>query len=104
MYQDSRSVNGVATTDSAQVRTLTVAAGDGTMCGKLLQLVQSADTALAGSRNRLTFFQSGTNYFIVGVPANYLTPPPPGTIRLGWSVLWVIAGGNRPSLKAKLQI
>lgn len=74
------------------------------MCGKLLQLVQSADTALAGSRHRLTFFESGTNYFVVGVPTNYRTPPPPNTIRTGWSVLWVIAGGNKPYIKGRLAV
>lgn len=94
----------MATTDSARVRTLTVAQWDGTMCGKLLQLVHSADTALAGSRFRLTFLKSGTNYLVVGVQANHVTPPPPGTIRLGWSVLWVVAGGNKPYVKGSMAI
>lgn len=63
----------VATTDSANVRTLTTAK-DGTMCGKLLQLVQASDPVLAGSGSALTHFQSGSNYFIVGGRADRLNP------------------------------
>lgn len=104
-FQEVRSVHGVATTDSAQVRTLTNAAGDGTMCGKLLQLVQAADTVLSGSRYRLTFYKSGTHYLIVGVAANKVDPPAPNTIRLGtFSVLYIIAGGNKPYIKGRIAV
>jgi hypothetical protein len=105
MYLEARGIHHLPTLDSAQVRTLTVEAGDGETCAKLLQLVQSSDTALASTGFRLTFFQAGEHYYIVGVCADRVDPPPPGTIRLGgWSVLWVVTATSEPVVVARIAV
>ena len=104
MYQDTRAAYALPTLDSTKVRALTTEQGDGTTCARLMRLVRASDTALASPGFRLTFFEAGPDYYVVAVRADWVEPPPPGTIRLGWSALWVVTGTRRPRVIARIAV
>ena len=76
------SASSLPTVDSARVRTLTTEGGDGPACARLMRFVQETDSVLAGPGMRLTFFEVGRQYYVVGVRADWVDPPPPGIVRL----------------------
>jgi len=104
MYQEARAMNGLPTMDSTRVRTLTAAQGDGATCARLMRLVQETGTALASPRYRLTFFEAGRHFYVVGVRAAWVDPPPPNAIRLGWSVLWVVTAERDLRVVARIAV
>ena len=103
-YAPARSTYGLATLHSARVRTLTTEQGDGPACARLMRLVQETDSVLAGPGMRLTFFEVGQQCYVVGVRSDWVDPQPPGVIRLGWSVLWVVTASGTPKVIARVAV
>lgn len=104
MYLEARGLNGLPTVDSTHVRTLTAEQGDGATCARMMRLIRETESALASPGIRLTFFEVGQHYYVVGVRSDWVDPPPPNTIRLGWSVLWVVTAGREPKVIARIAV
>ena len=104
MYSEVRGMYGLPTLDSTKVRTLSAEQGDGATCAGLMRLVRETDGALASPAFRLTFFEAGRQYYVVGVRADWVDPPPPGKIRLGWSALWVVTADRDPKVLARIAV
>ena len=104
-FAPARSASSLPTVDSARVRTLTTEGGDGPACARLMRFVQETDSVLAGPGMRLTFFEVGRQYYVVGVRADWVDPPPPGIVRLGgWSALWVVTASGSPRLIGRFAV
>jgi len=105
MWEETRARYSLPTLDSNRVRTLTTEQGDGAACARLMRLVQESDSVLAGPGMRLTFFEADRHYYIVGVRADWVDPPPPGVVRLGgWSALWVVTASGKPTVIARIAV